>query len=137
MSDRTWWWFQDEVYWENDGLDADEVRALILERKAKMRKRIERADVLYASAAAPPRPDPVQAAEVSGREVIPDDVKMFVWQRDGSVRVLHQVTEAIDEKMERSDRNCDGGNSSAHDPGPPIARCCGRNPKRYRLLAEP
>lgn len=30
IGERRFWLFQDRVYWENDGLDADEVRALLL-----------------------------------------------------------------------------------------------------------
>ena len=36
--DKTWWWFDGDFYWENEGLQGDEVEALILERRAKLRK---------------------------------------------------------------------------------------------------
>jgi hypothetical protein len=82
MDDRTWWWFQGEFWRENEGLDGSDVRALILERRAKQQKRIERAKTLYSTQGGPPPPRPDEPLP-SGREPITDDVKMFVWKRDG------------------------------------------------------
>jgi hypothetical protein len=40
---RTYWYFQDCFYWEDDGLDADELYALLVSRQQRERGRIERA----------------------------------------------------------------------------------------------
>ena len=81
IDNRTWWWFQDEFWWENEELeDPDDVRALILEHRARRQKRIDRARTLYSPEEVPRRPDEPTRP---GREPIPDDVKMFVWKRDG------------------------------------------------------
>lgn len=71
---RTWWMFRDRFFWEDDGLDADEVMALVLERERRHRRRIERAkDAMHAD------------AEPGGprRAGIPEDVRRAVFRRDG------------------------------------------------------
>lgn len=40
---RTWWMFQNEYYWEDDGLTSMEIKALILDRKQKKKKQIQKA----------------------------------------------------------------------------------------------
>ena len=67
---RVYWMFHD--IWENDALQAHEVQALILDRERKRERTIERAV------------QRMTTAEESRfvREPIPDDVKIFVWQRD-------------------------------------------------------
>lgn len=71
---RTWWMYRDRVYWEDDGLDAEEVAALVHDRDRRRRRRIDRArDLMEAEAAAAgPR-----------REPIPEDVRVEVFRRDG------------------------------------------------------
>lgn len=32
---KNWWMFQGEFYWENEGLSADEVKALVFERSGR------------------------------------------------------------------------------------------------------
>jgi hypothetical protein len=71
---RRWWLFRDEVYWEEDGLNETEVKALALERLARSDRRIKRAVAMMEQAAALSSPT---------RAAIPDDVKVFVWNRDG------------------------------------------------------
>lgn len=66
--------YRNEVYWEDEGLTAPEVEALILDREKKRRRRIDKA-------LAAAQIDRSQDAE-HVRRPIPDDVKMFVWQRD-------------------------------------------------------
>ena len=71
---RTWWMFRDRVFWEDDGLQADEVMALALERERRRRRRIDRAL------------DAMSAEGVAGgprREAIPEDVRRQVFRRDG------------------------------------------------------
>ena len=71
---RRWWLFRDEVYWEEDTLTEIEVKALALERLTKNDRRIKRAVAMMEQADAFTSPT---------RETIPDDVKVFVWNRDG------------------------------------------------------
>jgi hypothetical protein len=71
---RTWWMFRGRFFWEDDGLEADEVMALIHERERRLRRRIERAkDMMLAE------------GEATGprREPIPEDVRREVFRRDG------------------------------------------------------
>jgi 5-methylcytosine-specific restriction endonuclease McrA len=71
---RTWWMFRDRFFWEDDGLRADEVEALVHERERRLRKRIERARDLMVADAEPPGPR---------REAISEDVRREVFRRDG------------------------------------------------------
>jgi hypothetical protein len=71
---RTWWMFRDRIFWEDDGLAAEEVLALALERDRRRRRRIDRAlDAMGAEqrAAGPRRPP------------VPEDVRRQVFRRDG------------------------------------------------------
>ena len=43
---RTWWLFRDEFYWEDEGYDEREVKALILERLTQKDRRLQRAVAL-------------------------------------------------------------------------------------------
>ena len=70
---RRWWMFRDEVYWEEDGLTETEVKALALERITRKDRRISRAVAMMEQA----------DTFTSAREPIPDDVRIFVWNRDG------------------------------------------------------
>jgi hypothetical protein len=70
---RRWWLFRDEVYWEEEGLSEVEVKALALERLTKNDRRIKRAVAMMEQA---------DAFTTPTREAIPDEVKVFVWNRD-------------------------------------------------------
>jgi hypothetical protein len=74
LGDRTYWWFQDRVYWDNDCLNADEVRALLVTRDQRQRQQINRAQEIVAIGQLPIPPR---------RGAIPDDLKQLVWTRDG------------------------------------------------------
>jgi len=76
---RRYWLFEDRVYWEDDGLGAGDVRALIREREHRTRRRLERA---HALAAADPT-DPPGAR----RRPIARELRLAVWQRDGGACV--------------------------------------------------
>ena len=72
---KWWWMFQDKFYWENDDLTGEEVKALLIDRQRKDRRRIERAmSRLELEDADQPRQE---------RKSISGDVKTFVWRRDG------------------------------------------------------
>ncbi len=74
VGERSFWHFQDRFYWENDGLSADEVYALLVTKQQRERQRIERAQAIVSYGGQPSR---------NGRQGIPDDVKQLVWTRDG------------------------------------------------------
>jgi hypothetical protein len=71
---RCTWAFEDRWYWEDEGLSADDVLALVRERERRARRRLERAHagLAQASAAAPAR-----------REAIPRELRLAVFERDG------------------------------------------------------
>jgi 5-methylcytosine-specific restriction endonuclease McrA len=70
---RQWWWFHDRFYWEDDGLTADDVMALVLERERRQQRKLERAHAaMHQELARTPR-----------REPIPREIRLAVWQRDG------------------------------------------------------
>jgi hypothetical protein len=71
---RTWWIFRDEFYWEDEGYDEREVKALLLERLAQKDRRLQRAVALM---------EQTEALESPARTAIADEVKVFVWNRDG------------------------------------------------------
>jgi hypothetical protein len=71
---RAWWMYQDEVYWEDEGYSEVEVKALILERQTKNQRRVQRAIALM---------EHTGTIASAVRSVIPDEVKAFVWNRDG------------------------------------------------------
>jgi hypothetical protein len=76
---RTYWLFRGRCYWDHDGLAADDVHALLLDRDHRQARRIERARLVTAAA------DAVPGGVAGGRAVrpaIPDDVKTAVWRRD-------------------------------------------------------
>jgi len=70
---RTWWMFRHEFYWEDEGYDEREVKALLLERIAQKGRRLQRAVALM---------EQTEALESPARPPITDEVKVFVWNRD-------------------------------------------------------
>jgi hypothetical protein len=72
---RAWWLFRGVCYYEDEGLSAVEVKALVQERESQRRRRLQRAVALMQQA------EPVSEAPV--RDVLPGALKRFVWQRDG------------------------------------------------------
>ena len=40
---RRWWMFRGRVFWEEDGLEADDVLALLLDRERRKERRLQRA----------------------------------------------------------------------------------------------
>ncbi|MPZ50597.1 MAG: hypothetical protein GEU75_15085 [Dehalococcoidia bacterium] len=71
---RRWWLFRDEFYSDDDGFDAHEVKALLLERLSRRDRRVRRAVALM---------EQTDAITEAARQPIPDEVKAFVWNRDG------------------------------------------------------
>jgi hypothetical protein len=71
---RRYWWFHDRFWWEDTGLQAADVRALVLERERRARRRLERAHALMHADG---------EAAVAVRAGISRDVKQAVWERCG------------------------------------------------------
>jgi 5-methylcytosine-specific restriction endonuclease McrA len=70
---RVYWLFEDRLYWEGDQLRPHDVLALIRERERRQQRKLERAHAaMAANAAGAPR-----------REVIPRDIRLAVFERDG------------------------------------------------------
>lgn len=70
---RTLWWTEDGLYWDDEDLDGEAVALLVWDRKRRQDARIERLRKVRASE---------EAVTVARRARIPDDVRLFVWQRD-------------------------------------------------------
>lgn len=70
-----WWMFEGKFYRENEGLSVIEMKALLVSREEKRKRRIEKALTRldgHENLKNTPR----------RREPIPDEVKIFVWKRD-------------------------------------------------------
>lgn len=74
--DRTWWMRNGQVVTEREGLEADDVEALLVERDERASRRLERAHALRSRQAAP-------AGGPGPRRSIPREVRLAVWERDG------------------------------------------------------
>ena len=68
VSGRTYWYFQDRFYSENDGLNADQVQPLLLTRQQREQRRIDRAQATVSMGLR-------RQEQAYRRDVIPDDVK--------------------------------------------------------------
>jgi 5-methylcytosine-specific restriction endonuclease McrA len=69
---RAYWLFEDRCYWEDEGLAAADVLALVRERERRQQRRLERAHAALAGANGAAR-----------RESIPRTLRLAVWERDG------------------------------------------------------
>lgn len=72
---RRYWHYRNKFYWENDVLKADQVHALITTREQRKNQQIERAQATVAMGSQP--------RSSTSRKRIPDDVKQYIWTRDG------------------------------------------------------
>lgn len=81
---RTYWWCLDRFFWTgtDDDLDAADVFALVHERRARARRRLDRA---HQALQATTGDDPQQRQQ--RREPLPRDVRRAVWERDGGACV--------------------------------------------------
>jgi hypothetical protein len=71
---RTLWWYQESFYWESENLDAESVALLIWDRERRLGSRLSRLRNMK---------DSLEELPASRRERIPEDVRVFVWERDG------------------------------------------------------
>ncbi|HVW18532.1 MAG TPA: HNH endonuclease [Solirubrobacteraceae bacterium] len=70
---RGYWWFEGAFYWEDDGLDAQDVLALVRDRQRRLRRKLERARTALA----------LDRQPAQRRRPIPREVRHAVWERDG------------------------------------------------------
>jgi len=70
---RTLWYFAERFYWDDDGLDGEDIKALILQRRRRLQQRVQTARSLLQAEAAG---KPVRAA-------IPSELRRAVFERDG------------------------------------------------------
>lgn len=74
IGDRTYYEFQGKFYWDNDDLTAEQVHALLVTRQQRQQRTIDRAQAMVAMG---------EQRQPVARGAIADDVKQFVWMRDG------------------------------------------------------
>jgi hypothetical protein len=70
---RSLWQFLEDFYWDDDGLDAEDVKALVLQRKRRLEQKLQSARSLM-------------RAEEDGRPTrapIPTELRRAVFERDG------------------------------------------------------
>lgn len=72
--DRTYWWYDDEIYWTNNAdYSSDDIKALLFARERQHQRQLDHAHAVMAAAGSP-------AAQK--REPIPREVKRAVFERD-------------------------------------------------------
>ena len=75
---RNLWQFMNDFYWDDDGLDAEDVKALVLQRKRRLEQKLQSARSLM-------------RAEENGRPTrahITDELRRAVYERDGGACVM-------------------------------------------------
>jgi 5-methylcytosine-specific restriction endonuclease McrA len=70
---RTLWYFHDRFHWDDDGLSADDVKALILQRERRTEQKLQSARSLMHA----------QENGKPSRAPIPTDLRRAVFERDG------------------------------------------------------
>ena len=70
---RTYWLFENRLYWTEEDLAARDVLALVRDRELRRQRKLERAHAAMAA----------DEAGVTRRNGIPRGVKQAVWERDG------------------------------------------------------
>src|SRR5581483_151964 len=70
---RTLWHFHDRFYWEDEGLDAEDVKALVLQRERRNQQKLQTAHSLMRA----------DAAGRPTRVPIPSELRRAVFERDG------------------------------------------------------
>lgn len=71
---RRWWWFRDRFYWEDEGLQMEDVLALLVDRARRKERTLERAHAALQRE---------RSQTASRREPIPRPLRLTVWERDG------------------------------------------------------
>lgn len=110
-ADLHYWRYKDRYYSTADPLTPEDVTALVDFQEAKKQRTLDRAHLSASNAAGTRR---------LGRPVIPDDVKMFVWQRDGGRCV-----------------QCDSNENLEFDHIIPVTMGGANTARNLQLLCEP
>ena len=69
---KTYWIFNNLIYWSTEELSPEDVNALLLDKERKKKRAIDRAHSMI----------DIKSSDEIARQAIPDEVKIFVWQRD-------------------------------------------------------
>ena len=69
---RAWWWYRDKYYSDDEGLSAEDVHALLLQRHRSRERKLERAHAEMRG----------EVGAAFRRERIPEAVRHEVWRRD-------------------------------------------------------
>lgn len=69
--DRRYWWWENAFYWENEGYESLDIKALVTRSRRQKERSLQHAHALLAG------------ERTRRRETIPEDVRRLVWQRDG------------------------------------------------------
>src|SRR6476620_11675004 len=80
---RTYWAFEDAIWWEDEGLGADDVVALVRERERRARRRLERAHAALAGE----RP--------ARRQPVPREVRRAVFGSSFDLQYDHVIPVAL------------------------------------------
>lgn len=72
-SNRSWWWYRDQFWWDNAGYSPGDVKALIHQRESRHQRRLEQAHTMLR----------VESSPRPRRQPIPREVKRLVFERDG------------------------------------------------------
>jgi hypothetical protein len=73
LKERSYWWFHDCIYWDDDELSSDDVKALVLQRERTHQRKLQTAHSLM-------------RAEEDGRQTrapVPVEIRRVVFERDG------------------------------------------------------
>ena len=108
---RTWWMFRGDSYCEDEGFTSAQVETLVLDKIQQARRKIQRAENRLSAI-----PDRIGGA----RERIPDEIKLFVWQRDKGQCV-----------------SCGSAQKLEYDHIIPLAKGGSNTARNLQLLCEP
>ncbi|MDX6610051.1 MAG: hypothetical protein QOF85_1976 [Solirubrobacterales bacterium] len=70
---RTYWWFHECIYWDDDALTGEDVKALVLQRERSHRRKLETAHSLMRA----------EATQVPVRVPVPEEVRRVIFEPDG------------------------------------------------------
>jgi hypothetical protein len=71
---RSWWWFEDSIYWDSGNYSPLDVLALLRDRQRKEQQKLQRAHMML---------NAEQNAVGNRRQPIPRELRRMVFERDG------------------------------------------------------